>query len=231
MQRVSLSLLILLAYLVAAGPVYAGTCSNPAGKEADIQYNGDFHTYQFCNGSNWMAYGAIGSTGGLYLISTQTASASASLQFTSLPTSYNTLFLNCSDLIFSNSSAARYFRVGEGAGPTWESGAHYTFSVWWTDPGSNGFNSNTTAVDITRANPSSSTTVPFSMKLYIDNVSSSTVYKNVTWNYAGADGSNNYFAVGGTSFWNSDTNPITGLEVVPSVGTITSGQCSPYGMN
>src|SRR5271157_2925205 len=35
----------------------------------------------------------------MHFISTQTASSSASLQFTNLPTSYNTLFLNCAGLL------------------------------------------------------------------------------------------------------------------------------------
>lgn len=48
-------LLGILACL-AAGPAYGGTCSNPTGNEADIHYNSAYHTYQFCNGTNWMAY-------------------------------------------------------------------------------------------------------------------------------------------------------------------------------
>jgi hypothetical protein len=46
---------ILLACLGAA-PAYAD-CTNPAGKEADVFYNGDYATYQFCNGTTWMAFG------------------------------------------------------------------------------------------------------------------------------------------------------------------------------
>src|SRR5258708_40002302 len=53
------AVLLLPAYL-AAGPVYAGTCSTPTGKESDIQYNFDYHTYQFCNGTSWIAYGPGG---------------------------------------------------------------------------------------------------------------------------------------------------------------------------
>jgi hypothetical protein len=52
--------LILLASVLAllpAAPVHAGTCSNPTGAEADIIYNNDYHTFQFCDGSNWMAFG------------------------------------------------------------------------------------------------------------------------------------------------------------------------------
>src|SRR5271170_6378928 len=34
----------LLLACLAAGPVHAGTCSNPVGNESDIKYNNDFHT-------------------------------------------------------------------------------------------------------------------------------------------------------------------------------------------
>lgn len=50
----------LLLACFSAGPVYGGTCSNPAGNEADIKYNGDYHTYQFCNGTNWLSFGGSG---------------------------------------------------------------------------------------------------------------------------------------------------------------------------
>ena len=46
---------MLLTWL-AAGPVYAA-CTSPAGNERDIIYNGDYNTYQFCNGTRWMGYG------------------------------------------------------------------------------------------------------------------------------------------------------------------------------
>jgi hypothetical protein len=46
---------------LAAGPAYGGTCSSPAGNEDDILYNGNYHTYQFCNGTSWIPYGGGGS--------------------------------------------------------------------------------------------------------------------------------------------------------------------------
>ena len=52
-QRVLLSLLILLAYLAAA-PAYAG-CSSPTGNEADRIYNQPSHTLQFCDSANWVS--------------------------------------------------------------------------------------------------------------------------------------------------------------------------------
>ncbi len=36
---------------------YSGSCSNPTAGERDVIYNGDFHTYQYCNGTNWVKFG------------------------------------------------------------------------------------------------------------------------------------------------------------------------------
>ncbi len=40
---------------LAAGPSHA-TCTDPAGNEADVFYNQSYHTYQFCNGTSWLAF-------------------------------------------------------------------------------------------------------------------------------------------------------------------------------
>jgi hypothetical protein len=236
MQRVSLSLLILLACL-AAGPVHAGTCSNPTGNEADVIYNGAFHTYQFCNGTNWMAEGAIGSTGGLMLISTQTASNSASLQFTNLPTSYNTLFLNCTGLLVTNDGFGISLLVGEGATPTWETGAHYT-SIQWdgaTGAASVSITSSTTNTDSNGGSAGNgivtSSTIPTSVKSYIDNVGSSSVVKIISGSWDRYHTGSNFSHKVVSGYWNNDTNPVTALELVGDSTNIASGTCSLYGMN
>lgn len=110
---------------VCRGKAGYAVCSNPAVNETDITYNGDYHTYQFCNGTNWVSMSSIGTSGPFTLISTQTASSSASLQFTGLPSTYNTLFLNCTGLLSSSNSAILKIYVGEGATLTWETGALY----------------------------------------------------------------------------------------------------------
>jgi hypothetical protein len=236
MQRVSLALLILMACL-AAGPVRAA-CSNPAGNEADQLYNKDYHTYEFCNGSQWIAFGGVGSVGGpSTFVVTQTASSSASLQFTSLPTSYNTLFLNCTGLMLSSGTATLALYLGEGATPTWETGGHYTAVYFGT--GENGGAGaaavrTLTGTDVLNGQMNDFTTgIPASIKLYIDNVASSSIIKMITWNFSDPYNTvaNNQWGWSGWTFWNNDTNPITGLELVPSTGTITSGACSLYGMN
>jgi hypothetical protein len=214
---------------LAAGPVYAA-CTSPAGNEGDQIYNLAFHTPQFCNGTNWIAMGAPGGGGSLILISTQTASSSASLQFTNLPTSYNTLFLNCSGLLMSNSSTTVLLQVGEGAGPTWETGANYTAMGY----GTSGNTTLTTATDLLLTRAGSywgSTTVPASLKAYFDNVGSASVYKrvavveNIYVDGAGEIGNQ------WDSYWAGDANPVTAIRLTVTGGTISSGTCSLYGMN
>ena len=76
------------------------------------------------------------------------------------------------------------------------------------------------------------TTKPIGLKMYVDNVGSSSTYKNMMWQEAGGiNGSSDYYYTAGTAFWNNDTNAITGLEVTVSSGNIASGTCSLYGMN
>jgi hypothetical protein len=210
MKRVWLSLLIVLACLLAR-PVFATACSNPATiGEGDIIYNNDFHTYQFCNGTNWVSMGGIGTGGPITFISTQTASSSASLQFTNLPTIYNTLFLNCSGLLMSANGYKISVYIGEGAGPTWETTAHYnaagTYSSSSTAVGT--FEPGAGAADVTDGQVSPLLAAhPVKLSLYIDNVGSSTLYKNILWETAYRDsGSAYYWSIRGASFWFSDTN-------------------------
>ena len=114
--RLSPVLLFALACL-AAGPARAG-CSNPTGNESDMTYNQDYHTFQFCNGTTWMSMSGGGpGAGPMSLISTQTASASASLQFTGLPTSYNTFMLTCSSIITATAGSPSFtLQIGKEPG-------------------------------------------------------------------------------------------------------------------
>jgi hypothetical protein len=206
------------------------TCgSGAANGEGTQRYNFTTHNMEYCNGSSWVGSGTSGNQ--LALISTQTASASASIQFTNLPTIYNTLFLNCAGILMSTNAVAM-IRIGEGATPTWESGAHYVSSVLWLEPTGSGSYGGTTATDILDGGDAILGSFPQSIKLYIDNVSSSSLYKNYTYTYLGYDNTDNVgFENEGGGYWSNDTNPITGIELLLSTGTISSGTCSLYGLN
>jgi hypothetical protein len=218
---------------LATGSAHAN-CTNPAATEREYIYNGDYHTYQFCNGTSWIPFGGGGpGSGPMSLISTQTASSSASLQFTNLPTSYNTLFLNCTAIVSSSAGgAALLLQVGEGAGPTWEAASYqYANEYFSANNGALGSNYSTSGSSIALASTSASTaTAAISGRIWIDSVSSSSAYKYVNGLF------NEYYS---SILYNNvdvaeyvgDTNPITGIKILFSTGNITSGQCSLYGMN
>jgi hypothetical protein len=202
--------------------------SNHAGM---VQYTSG-GVLEACNGTSWIPI-----DGGMHFISTQTASSSASLQFTNLPTSYNTLFLNCVGLLVSATNSYLELQVGEGAGPTWETGAHYTVVGAYDDMSGSGSNSpaitgGVTETDLTGTctGCSFTTTQPELLRAYIDNIGSSSIVKNVQWSVFDEEGSR-WYNHWGMSFWNNDTNPVTAIQVTVGNGNITSGTCSLYGMN
>ena len=215
--------LIVVAFLLTPIRAFAD-CTNPADPESTVIYNTDYHKLQYCNGTQWIAAGG-GSNGGMTLISTQTASSSASLQFTSLPTTYNTLFLNCTGLLGSSGGAILYWQVGEGATPTWETGAHYTATNIYANGGTPASVSTTTGTDLTNAGNNLNATTPISSKMYIDNSGSSSAYKVATYQQALGG-----YIASGFGYWNNDKSPITGIQLVTGSGTITSGTCSLYGI-
>jgi hypothetical protein len=197
-------------------------------------YNQDYHTMQFCNGTIWVSMGAAGGSGGPQLISTQTASSSADIEFTNLPTSYNTLFLNCDALLPATASAYPALQVGEGATPTWQTGSNYSYSILaYTSVGSNGQNSSNTgtSIPLTWSNDAISN-FGYSAKIWIDNPASSAIYKavNVLSTYQNSTSPLFGWTWGG-GVYTGDTNAVTALKVLMSSGNITSGQCSLYGMN
>jgi hypothetical protein len=198
------------------------TCA--AGNAGAVQYTGGL--LKFCNGSSWqpVSFGGPG-----VLIATLTASSSANLRFSgsNWSSSYNTLFLNCGNLLTSATGTVINVWVGEGAGPTWETTAHYTDSVIDLTNGNTGHNTAGDA-DIVAGDGGSDSN--FSIQLYISNVSASGVYKPATYTMFGVTSGIYYYFAGG-GYWANDTNAITGLELVASGGNLTSGSCSLYGMN
>jgi hypothetical protein len=207
----------------------SNSCSSTTAGQ--VQYTGGVLEACVATGST---YTWIPISSGITLISTQTASGSASLQFSgsNWSSSYNTLLLNCSGLMISGGGGVY---VGEGTGGSfaWETASDYAIAEGYVytsgaGPTYAGWNaSNLMGIQ-------GSASVPQSFEMHIYNVGSSSIYKIVTFLYGGYldSGSNTgLFYQTGASYWDNDKNPITGLEIVPSSGTIASGACSLYGMN
>jgi hypothetical protein len=65
MKRTRFYILTLALLLVFGSPGIArANCTNPTDVERKIIYNTTYHLYQFCNGTNWIAWGPVGGVGG-----------------------------------------------------------------------------------------------------------------------------------------------------------------------
>jgi hypothetical protein len=56
MARRCLAALIAAFVFLLSPSAYSGTCTIPAGTEGKVIYNYDYHTYQYCNGTYWIAF-------------------------------------------------------------------------------------------------------------------------------------------------------------------------------
>jgi hypothetical protein len=167
------------------------------------------------------------------LISTQTASGSAALQFTNLPTAtYSKFFLNCSGVEPATNGVNFVYQVGEGATPTWEAAGYYG-SYLYSFNGSTGASvfSNAGLFSLQLAGSVSNTSSSLTLQLWISNLTSTTDVKPITFISGYEDtGPTHNSASGGGSYAN-DVNAVTAIRVLFSSGNVALGACSLYGSN
>jgi len=174
-----------------------------------------------------------GAAGALTKISTLTASSSANLSFTGLGGTYNTLILDCNDMLPSGTNVDLQLLFGEGGGPTWETAGYYG-GITWTNSTTNGVNNISNAAAISLTTPSAqmdgvaSPTHAVNTIVFVSKVASTADAKVATYmtGYASGDG----VTVQGSAGYYNDVNAITGLRVLFSSGNITHGQCTLYGL-
>lgn len=102
-----------------------GTTAQRTGTTAgQVRYNTTENKLEFYNGSGWRLVDQIDSAGDMIHLSTQTASNSATIDFTSLMSStyrYYKVFIH--NLLPVTSGTVLYLRVSTDNGSTWKSGA------------------------------------------------------------------------------------------------------------
>lgn len=174
----------------------------------------------------WVNSPAVG--GSLVLISSQTASSSASITFTSSITSYNSFLLVFSNLQAASGSSVLDFKVSTNAGSTWLSSGYVAAYITLQLSGTFGWPAN-----------SSGSTSLFPMAGQLSSSASQTVAGNIWINDVTSGAylklrseiimqSTNPFLVlsGGV---NTNTS-INGFQVIMSTGNITTGTFTLYGI-
>ena len=196
------------ANITGSAQIGSTSASCASGNAGTVQYTSGVLKACVATGST---YTWIPISSGTQLIPTQTtlSGTTTSLQFTSLPT-YNTLFLNCSGLLTSNTAATLLVQIGESTGPTWETGAHYTGLINTLEVNETTF-TNTDLTDGANCTGTCSDTSgnPTFIQLYLYNPGSSSLYKYSTWTIVGYAGG--AYMSQGYGYWDngSDTSPVT----------------------
>lgn len=160
----------------------------------------------------------------MILISTQTASSSASLQWTGTGNNY---YLSCQNMVNAAAGHTLYIEFGEGSTPTWEQA---NYNNYWGTPAS--AVSGGTGIILAYGN---SAAPGASAEVHLFSLSSSSVEKMATGTWMEFDNDDSVF-YGGTigGYYTGDTGAITAVRVIVGTGAsgnITSGTCSLYGMN
>jgi len=230
-----LGFLALLELLVIPASAHAA-CTAPAGAEGTILYNGDFHVMQYCDGTQWQGMSGGGTaSGGMVQIATQTASNSATLDFTNLPTSYNTLVLNCSGLRPATSNTGLELQFGQGATPTWQT-SNYKWAVSGsydsgTSPTATGSTSSAYIALVQNGELLNTATQNLVLTAHLYNLPSSTLRKMANYQFAYLDSGGNLNQLTGAGTYTGNTNPVTAVRILAISGNITSGSCTLSGMN
>jgi hypothetical protein len=191
-------------------------------------------TFYGCNGSSWVPMDS-----GYHFISTQTASNSASLQWTSLG-SYNTYQIRCTDILPATNATYILLQFGEGGTPTWETAnSSYGYSGYWENASGTSTLESSTGDSITNgimveaqvSNSVSATKNGSEAIIDIANPAGAGAKQAVVHSggYQVSGGVNLNYIGGGAYI--ADTNAITAIRLIAGSGNITSGTCSLYGMN
>jgi hypothetical protein len=199
--------------LLLGSPAGAANCK--AATTGAIRYNSTNPGIQYCDGTSWRA------DGGMTFISTQTASASASLQWTGL--TGNNYLLTCTALLPTTNNDTLYTRFGEGGTPTWDTDSQYQYD----GNGNLGSNYNVSALPLIAA-ASNASGAP-SGHWFFYGLATAGINHEVEGSAFDWSGTQKYFGSGGVYF--GTTNAITAIELYYGAGTVASGKCSLYLIN
>jgi hypothetical protein len=197
----------------------------------------DESLYVYWDGTEYIEFTVepASTNGNWVTVQTQTASASSSIDFAVDAAAYEQYMLVLQDVILSG-AAELTLVAGTGVGPTWDTGNNYDFGITWefgtagTGTGSRAFVSATSSMRFgTVSTLSSPASNPIVGDALINGLASGENLRLLI-------GRTSFDGTGGLTRIASDgihnvTTEITGLRVIPSAGTITSGKVSLLGRN
>ncbi len=168
--------------------------------------------------------------GNQVLLEQHTASASATLDFTTcISSTYDEYLLEMVGLLNATNDQSLVLQVGTGAGPTWDTGSNYKWGQG-QNGGGGGFNnqsSSDTSIQVAHtARNTSGYTVSGSIKAFAPQ---GTIFKMFTYQSEAFSSDNNFYSNIGAGVY-IQTTALTGFRFFFASGNITSGTIRCYGI-
>ena len=177
------------------------------------------------------AANGTGGGGGPVLISTLTASNSASLQWITLGTTYAAYMLVFKGLVPATTGSALLCQIGEGATPTWQTsvGSYIVNGYSTSGTGATGVN---TGYTVTGTTSTTAWVTQGDGVIYIYNIGLTGVFTTFTSTsiFMGSATTANFAHLSG-AFTGDSTTAKTAIRLIASSGNITSGTASLYGIS
>jgi len=205
-----------------------------AGDEAEfVEYaSGDYRCTNYMKASGQPI---VSSSGAMVLLSTQTASASASIDFTSLLNStYKKYILDIIDLIPATDGVNIYMRTSTDNGSTWSGGTSYTFVDvrLVADSGSAAADASQSSsfIHLTGTNVGNASGEGLCGKIELFNPAGTSVNKLMTHSMCFFTSTGVLVTINGASSYKSLT-AVNAFQIYAASGNITSGTFKLYGVS
>jgi len=176
------------------------------------------------------------SAGAITLISTQTASSSASLQWTGL-SGYDKYIIVFENVIPATNNVILYLQFGTGSTPTYITSNYQNLSVYGYASGSTAqtsTNQNSSQIYVTNVNGVNNTGYGVCGFMNIEGFISTTNYtsttNNLVWGGTVASALTDFVQSGG-AYLGATSTAKTAIKIYFSSGNITSGTASLYGIS
>lgn len=209
-----------------------GTTGQRTGSTAgELRYNSTDNVLEYYNGSGWVQISS--SSGGMTLLSTQTASASATVDFDNVfDSTYEVYMVTFSNVISATDGVSFNMRVGTGAGPTYQSGAaDYAWTVGYM------------AASLSGSVDASDSEMTITSNLDLGNAANEAISGTIYIHSPADTGLHTYFDGTASGMRSTgqlikymiaskylSTTAVTSLRFLTSSGNITSGEFKLYGL-
>lgn len=172
-----------------------------------------------------------GGGGDFVLISSQDASASATIDFTGLSSTYSTYKIIISNMVSSTNNVIPSLRVGTGGTPTYQTGNVYSWiRIYSAGTVVSGNNTSDSKILIgSNGTQSSTATQSHNMEITIVNPSQSTDYHHVYGKSSFIDSAGTFVMQDFVGVYLS-TTAVTAIRIYMSSGNIASGKFNLYGI-